>query len=904
MKFLAPVIGGGLVLTVWILSFLGLFMLPDILMYDGFTRSIPQSEIDRSQILLIEPDSNTTDEKKSIWDATLTKLFDYDPKLIVFTFLPKKVSDDFYREAKASGRVVFGRRIIESGSGDTDELEPFPPQAGNTDPPWGVVRILESFHGIHRGQDRFLIHEGEPAFPLLEYRSYQALDPSGRQEIASPNQFLIAFRGSDRGLPRIKLARLLSGRMIPEVVQGKVVVIGHGKDVRQRNIPVPILPNRGVDALEFHGAALDTLVEGTSVSLLSHHIKFFLFIVIVILGFILYQLIGIRMFLLTTLLFSAGYMIASWTLLVYWKKWIPIFEILTIHLVTMYYIYRRRTVRQENATRQMLIETSVKLRERYLPKSFYDAEQHWGQLVNMIRQTLELSRTILLDRVKGDHRVREIISLGCSIEDIHEQRRDYERTPYSTAIEESGPIRIGKHSYFKNPSESEEQYLVPLEYGGRIMGFWAFCMAPENAEKFDNFNLTIKTFAGQIAELLYRREQKKLQDKSANQTYAKILRLEGYDSAYQELNKSIGLLEQRLSMLENVLRGLSVAVIFYDLFGQVLHINSRMSSLLKKTQLRPYDMTAAEFAADMSGLSTDEMRRAFRLVLFDKKSIVLPASLSDEPQQSFVLKIQPVVHQEATAESPEAIPFQTYGFLMELIEVTEIVKLGDLQDELLEYFNFHIKKNLSPIVLAFSLLNRPDLPVKTKDKITLVVRQRIREMLQFIKKAQKDFQKNLFYDTRQMYPVDPSASINRAIRNLAPTASNKQVVFEADLSDAMAVVCANPATLSEVIEAFLHFLIIDAKENSTIFVDLVVLNDQVIINLGNTGYGIPNDIFQTYLLGEGEIISTDYRRVRNAVEQIKNWGGNVVATSNVAATTKFTILFDSGVCHLDQGEAL
>jgi len=121
----------------------------------------------------------------------------------------------------------------------------------------------------------------------------------------------------------------------------------------------------------------------------------------------------------------------------------------------------------------------ARLQDYMLPPDFYKLDEHWGQVITFVDQTLNLNRVIFLEKVEGDHRVREVQALRCSLDDIDERRRDFERVPYSDAIAEGGPIKLTSRLFFKGPAGvSFEEYLVPLLFGGGVQGFWAFDVDP------------------------------------------------------------------------------------------------------------------------------------------------------------------------------------------------------------------------------------------------------------------------------------------------------------------------------------------------------------------------------------------------------------------------------------------
>ena len=97
----------------------------------------------------------------------------------------------------------------------------------------------------------------------------------------------------------------------------------------------------------------------------------------------------------------------------------------------------------------------------------------------MINQSLNLKRMIFLERVPNDHRLKEIKAFECSIHDVVDLRRDYERTPYSTVIQEQKPLLQTK-PYLLPLAVEDQQYLAPLMFAGDVLGFWAFTVASDS----------------------------------------------------------------------------------------------------------------------------------------------------------------------------------------------------------------------------------------------------------------------------------------------------------------------------------------------------------------------------------------------------------------------------------------
>ncbi len=889
MKYLAIIIGVFCISLIWLLSVLGFFKFSNFVLYDKFVTHMRASSQTTSDILIIEANEETGQRGDDIWLALLNNLHKLRPKLIVFTFIPRHVSKTFYQRAHDLKNVIFGRKVIYTPVQKTRAtLESLPYEYDENYLNIGLIQIPPAYYGIHRIQ-YLTVPFNEENYLTMEHLSLK----SGyhRQPDTVLDKYLINFIGKS-GMPNIRVERAISGELIPELVKDKTILIGFQKTTLHGELLTPMAPNKGISKLKFHGYALDTLISGDIIHEMSSVIKLVFITSIVLFSLIMYQFLNIHFFSWVTLPLLCLYLFITWLVLSHLSIWLPLSEMMVAHISTLYFVYSNRTKKQDKATQKMLLYTSMKWRERYLPESFYDTEEHWTQVINMVKQTFGLSRTIFLDRVKGDHRVKEVIALNCSLSDINERRRDYERTPYSTALEEGGPIKMGKFNFLTKASQDEAQYLVPLLFGGQILGFWAFGIDPSRALAIENFNTVIMNFANQIGELLYRREQKRLKDISAERHYLKYLHLEGRDVAYQELNRSIILIEQRLKLLETVFHGMGLSTILYDLFGRVIHVNKNMTELLKNSDLLPYEITAMDFISKLCKLPADEIRSLLRKTIFEQDSITLTAFIPMHKEKAFVLNVRPLLHQQTDEILDDAYPFQIYGILLEVVEITEIKNINRFKEDLLGKVGLQVRGDFESIIIASSLLKRSDLSEEKKQRVDLILNRRITEISEYFKDAQMKLGKDFHIGMSEDFSIDPIHPIDSAISELKPLADNRNISFKINIPHSRSLLCSNPDTLSEIIKYLLEFLINDAVEKSKIFIDMIEDYDQwQILNLTNQGFGMPNEDFQTFLNDKSDKVSAEFRKMQSASRKVKEWGGNLTASSTVGSGTKFILYF-------------
>ncbi len=485
-NYSAILTGVFIALGVWVFGLFGGFILPNGWAYDYLSRASISVEAS-SSVLLIEASPKYRLAGDDIWLPVLKDLLKSKPRELVFTFLPDRASAEFYRLARKSKRTVFGRPVIRSGgNGEIIDLQALPAGLTKLKVPYGLVTSGSSQFGVYREQ---------PTTALIEGKRWSTLERvvlklGYRKSRSVPDHaFRINFTGGEDRLPKLSLDRVVDGGLISELVAGRVVVIGELNPPQNAWLYTPLSRgNSMMPAAHYHAFALDTLISNRVIEIVNQPATLVILVLIAGLLIFFYQWMSVRMSVWATISALAFYFLGTWFFLHILEIWLPLAQILTVQCLLAFIVIRQRAIREEQVMRKMLLDLSGKLKDKAFPTSFYRAPDPWGPIITMVNQILNLNRVIFLERVEGDHRLREIRALNCSVDDIDERRRDYERTPYSTAISEDRPIQVPRN-YLKAVDETEFQFLAPLIYAGDVLGFWAFGIDPEKFQAIPEFNI-------------------------------------------------------------------------------------------------------------------------------------------------------------------------------------------------------------------------------------------------------------------------------------------------------------------------------------------------------------------------------------------------------------------------------
>jgi len=190
-------------------------------------------------------------------------------------------------------------------------------------------------------------------------------------------------------------------------------------------------------------------------------------VVVVFANLIVYQWGWLRFGLWVTGVFLAIYAASAWLALrAQW--WPPVTALIVVQAAVFAVVFWHKSLVQDRALRSLVIDLASRSHEQALSPGFYASPEPWNQVVDLVRQTLDLDWLIFLERIPDQYYVREIAALNCRFADIDERRRDYRRVPYSDAMAERRTVRLEQRLFLKADA-TIDQYMTPLLFGGELL---------------------------------------------------------------------------------------------------------------------------------------------------------------------------------------------------------------------------------------------------------------------------------------------------------------------------------------------------------------------------------------------------------------------------------------------------
>ncbi|MBK8816245.1 MAG: CHASE2 domain-containing protein [Methylococcaceae bacterium] len=837
-----PVLIWGIIIVVlaWEAHVFSVFSLINGVAYDVFVRLSFRNETS-DQLLVLDGNKSYAEQGDEVWMPLLKNLLASQAKQVVFNFLPEHVSNNFYRTASDSGKVIFGRHVEMSDPYASVKLEPIPHVAENIDIITGVITIPTPENGVFRKQLK-RITTGESTLSSLEQA---AVDKSTAAINSDGNSldYLVNFVGGSVRIPKMQLEQAVSGNLIGELLAGRTVLVGlYGVEPLSKYV-TPLSKGDGLmpDVL-FHAFAMDTLLSRRSISVPSETVMLTAFAAVCAITLFYCQYLSFHQAFILSMAMSLSYGLISWLGLQLFFLWIRPFELILTQWLCIALAWRYRIIEEQIIVDKTLASLSGDLQEKFVPKDFNENDDDWLQIVDMINQSLHLSRMLFFGLVEGDHRIKVACAFKCSADDVDESRRDYKRTPYSTAIQENKP-QLQERPFLKPRHNEEIQYLVPLVFAGEILGFWAFSTEPETIKSTEKFHALIQAYMYQISEFLYGKQaQEKQHTRESNRLLA-YLNYQSVISPYQKLNSSVAILNKRATQLQQVFNTLNTGGILYDLFGRVLLLNKHMEELAQSVNLKLYNMTALELVVTVTGMDENKARSLIRKTIFDLESASIPVS-NFKSNRDYLFHIQPLKlqeHEYGGLDTKAVLPI--VGILCELEDITDLKIIYRLKEDLFSRLHHQLQDTFSSVLSALPEIENTGISREEMKRLLTGIRSNIDTSLSTLNLVHDQMNNEIGHLVSNIgcYPINALKTIDKAIDALTEYADERFIDVRLQSPESLNLVIASPKELYQIIYAVLQAMIDDTFDGTDVFIIVEEKKESIQYFFSNRGIGLINN---------------------------------------------------------------
>lgn len=679
-------------------------------------------------------------------------------------------------------------------------------------------------------------------------------------------------------LPNMSARQALNDGLIKELFNDKLVFI-------------QVAPSRGYERLyiaeslqqnyvtyaELQALAAETLYHDYDLTVLPVIVTALLLLALYFFVFFLLQVLNSNgILLLEGFIIIVGLALA-YVFFVGFHRVFPFGELVLTQLIVLLQFLFSEKRREGRILTSRAARLNARLSQKIQPTTFLQADDPWKNLHIFIDQHLHMRRSILLARVEQDHRVAAIHSLNCTIDDIDERRRDFQRAPYSSAIEAQRPYRLSDKRYFKDVTEQEVEYIVPLIFSGEVFGFWALTVEPDKKWRAAVFEQNLMSFSRELSELLYHRDRYVDWRNKEQRVFSRIVNLNYAVREQQQLDSAIELLERRVDLLQNVFSGNSSALVLYNLFGQVLTSNQKMDKLASTLDLKLFTISAHDLLIQLTGESSSEIKKLMLQITLHHRVVEWPIS-SPELESDYILRVRPIKREERGIQ--EVSPFLLAGILFEFIDVHLVQQVVERKRGLYRHYFNKLESHLEAMrIQAGQLENAID---KGNQQPLNDLKTLLDKVSHFSTETRHMLE--LQHHSNELLPVNPVQIIRGNLRKNNKSLKNKGIKVEYDWPQIPPLCMASVDQFDRLLNLIVNLLINDSDVAGGVI--KISLNDycdednqhRIEAYFANNGYGVPQEQFDNLNSQESVELfseSNELAKVLYFARQIEEWGASL-----------------------------
>lgn len=874
--------GGPVLLTVlsWTMGDLPPLREIDAQFYDTIVRLQKPGLFDEPKAVCVGIDELPAEGEAEALTELLVLLRAAGSSVIVFASLPGPDPAAFLDTAAELGNVVVGLPADEGAASEMESkrhevqlalLRRYPAAL------FGLAAAPPAERGICRRQNTV----GQACGVTLEgveVRATRLVHGS----VPPSETYLVRFRGPAGAIPWIPCGRVLSGEIPPAVLKNKAVLVGRASGPGLGSFETPTTAAAmPMPQLEYHANALDTLLGGGAPEAVGRGAALLLHALLVAVSLPAFVIAGPRWIGQVLLALVASWAGMCAALLYFSGWWAPLASPAAAITLLCVASARSQALRESQSLRDLAAEAVSSMKDRAAGAGSSTRDGEWSLILHVLVQTVEAKKACILLRDPRTNGLSMLIGLHCSADDISHPLTSASSSPYRDAHAAMRPLAVP--GFFLNAGKSDVQHLVPIYASSELKGFLAMALDAARRESLPDYDEILAAYAARLGEILGGSE-------------ARWVVAEGrwgpdepVDSRPPDhvLSAAIAVINGSLSTAEGAIHSVDTCIMAFDVFGQLLEINSPMTRLLERESIVPKQMTAFDMLMALSEFDATKAKAVLRKVILDQSPVVFPCRFRSRQKGRFMTHVKPMsIRQRQMDRHDSVLP---RGILFEIIDTTESALSYELKHRLLDHLNTTIRNKLATISVCASALQTGRGSDQDVESFAQASQTTVTELVDAIVETEQFLAPERESSDFDQFPVRVNDAIRSAMDAVAPRAARLTGGLSLDEPSFGALVLGSAKRLEHVFAAILDYLLEDAMDDSEIAIRVSYSRECVEVEMANAGFGVPDEILQSRLGGASGGDSPTVAEVRDAVRSVGAWGGDVEAGSGVGLGTWFRV---------------
>ncbi len=861
----------GLILVAFIglLSVVGLFSQQNRIILSGVSFLSPSINLN-SQTLLLEHNYATDDEFLTAISEVFIQLAAMQPKAIIYTHY-------------------------------------------QSEPPVSLINQFPEIVWINRSQSSEQQHlHNHPIWPYLVKESgvisgYRLAQPlSSKQLDALNSEPILQYRNNGQVvffnplidysvLPHLTLEQVNSGGMLDQLVLDRVIVIDELAQRYQIKQNLAYTSNELTET-EAYLYAIEHELSNFGLSSPPVAVVFLVSFIIYFSCFICFQLFAEKTWISVNLFFVLSFFAIHILCGRFYNLVFPFYEAFFTLIFCNVYLVIYEKYRESRLISNTSATVNARISKKLLPPDFLQSNKPWLNLHVLVNQHIPLLRSIFLEKVEDNTLVREIDAFNCSLDDISERRRDFKRTPYSTALERNCPIVISPSHYFVEVADNESEYLVPLQFSGNLLGFWALTVITPEGENKQLLENHLAFYATEISVLLHQRlTYLKFRQQQAG-TFRRLLQFQVAEADYRAMDASVSLLEQRYDMFQHIFNNMTSAAILYDLFGHIIFANKKLENLMQIHSVDLYQCTAHDLLVKFTKLKSNEIKDRLLAIILQDIELDFPVE-NIKLSKKYLIRVRSLKNEEQ--DQAAVSKFLATGLLVEFVDIETIQSLVERKALVYEQHFHQMRNNLSIMNLLSRKIKKqqhasPDDLNNLEDILA-----KTEELGEKVERQLKSFQ----VGSNDAEPVDVKSVLNEILSQFSDELHQKNIHVDYVIPNIMSLALLPIKFLHSIMANSIKLLIEDAVVGeSKLFIEMVDSEKStkrvIQIVLRNEGYGVPeehlNDMKKNLVSLSAKVYSESEKKLAKVLTLVREapvWGVTANIESSLGAGYQIEIQF-------------
>ena len=701
----------------------------------------------------------------------------------------------------------------------------------------------------------------------------------------------IRFRSGMNGLPNVTASDFADGRLISEMVAGRLVLIGAATPEELGFTTPTTFGSQRMQTLEVRGNVIECLLSQSHITLLGMFSG--------LLALIWVTLVAVQAFRNANgkwvprtfglcLLAVAG---LSWACIAMFSIQLPITAMLLCIVTAFVRVQHQRYFELKQVLNSW--EANRHTADRI---SFDDLNENlWAALATSVSQIFDPKRMLLMELSPGDTHLQVVYHHECSDRDYGDKRRDVRRNPYKTAIEQRYPLRVDAFPLLKK-SELDDctEFVIPLVMVSEVVGVLVLEMSPAVIAKWEHLEDSLSRYADEMAIYLAKARADNKQGSLAKRVSNRMRYLPEKPIA-AELYRDDHEHRRVKEMLAGALNSAQSSIAISDIFGQLVRTNQQMDALLKQRDVSAQTTSCVEILAAITGFDAVRCRDIFRRCIVDgytEQLVLAPQGGSGASSVMFV---------KALADDSDN------GCEARFVSI-EIVS-GDIF-QLMDQWHMDYRRTVTAQANAgldrlqhiAGAIDSSSASSSDADSLSDLAS----EMLQTVDDVQQVVQTSLTQSAKTSYRLDSLAVLNTALEKQRDNLDSCSVTVITDLPEKTQKCLANPYLLEKVFTTIIRILIRDCDDQTQMLIGADQSSGRLKYTFGtrlttaieeanHEGSSVLQDGASDGLLSEAQTM-----RLREAQQWLHEWGADLTTECDSGFRVSFTITLDADVDQASQ----